>query len=92
MSAAAPFSGVFTCSANCKGCGNLSVIWYRHNNSLPTTAYSTLVTSTNETTSTLTIPNVSGKDVGKYYCLVWAGLKATQSYAANLFLAGKQYF
>ena len=88
-SAAAPFSGVFTCSA--KGCSSLNVIWHRQNNSLPKAAYHTQVTSANKTTSTLTIPNISGKDVGKYYCVVWAGIKATQSYVANLFLAGEVY-
>ena len=31
--AAAPFSGVFTCSA--KGCGKVNIIWHRQSNSLP---------------------------------------------------------
>ena len=43
----------------------------------------------NRTTSTLTIPNVAIEDVGRYYCVVWARNKATQSRVANLFLAGK---
>ena len=84
-SAVAPFGTEFTCSA--EGC---DVIWYRHNNSLPKKAYSALVTSVNEITSTLTIPNVTSEDTGKYYCMVWANMAATRSRAANLFLTGKE--
>ena len=91
-SAAAPFSAMFTCSA--KGCGELEldVIWHRQNGPLPQKAYSTMTTSVNETTSTLTIPNVAIEDIGTYYCVVWASNIATQSRMANLHLAGKACF
>ena len=88
-SAAAPFSAVLTCSA--KGCGKLNVFWHRYTKPLPQKAYSTIATSINGTTSTLTIPNVATEDVGTYYCIVWARNKATLSRGANLFLAGKVY-
>ena len=86
-SATAPFSGVFTCSA--KGHGKLNVIWHRHNKSLPQSAHSTPTASVNEITSTLTIPNVTDKDVGTYYCVVWTSNKATRSRIASLSLARK---
>ena len=41
-----------------------------------------------ETTSILTIPNVTSEDVGTYYCEAWANRMATLSLNANLFLAG----
>ena len=88
-SAAAPFSAVFTCSA--KGCGELNIIWHRHNKPLPQRAYSTTAASVNGTTSTLTISNVVNDDVGTYYCVVWASNKAVQSRVASLFIAGKVY-
>jgi len=69
ISAAAPFSGVFTCSA--KGYGNLTITWHRSNGDLPSKAYSNETITTDITISILTIPNVSSKDVGKYYC--WVG-------------------
>ena len=50
-----------------------------------------VVPSVNETTSILTIPNVTSEDVGTYYCLAWANRIAIQSLNANLFLAGKLY-
>ena len=84
-STVAPFGAEFTCSA--EGC---DVIWHRYNNSLPKKAYSALVTSVNEITSTLTIPNVTSEDAGKYYCMVWANMTATRSRVANLFLTGKE--
>ena len=80
---------MLTCSA--KGCGKLNVIWHRHAKPLPQKAYSTITTSANGTISTLTIPNVSIKDTGRYYCVVWARKKATQSGEAHLFLSGKAY-
>ena len=43
----------------------------------------------NETTSILTIPNVTSEDVGTYYCLAWAINMAVKSQSANLFLAGE---
>ena len=84
--AAAPFSGVFTCSA--KGCSHLKIIWHRQNDPLPEKAYSTSVRSTNQVTNTLNIPNVTIEDTGNYYCVVWAKVTATRSKVANLFLAG----
>ena len=87
--AAAPFSGVLTCSA--KGCGKVNIIWHRQSNSLPKKAHSTSVTSANQVTNTLIIPNVNNKDIGKYYCVVWAKVTATRSKVANMFLAGKAY-
>ena len=87
-SAATPFGAEFTCSA--KGCGHLNIMWHRHGNSLPMKAYSTLVTSGNEITSTLSIPIVTIEDAGKYYCMVWANMTATQSKTATLFLSGTQ--
>ena len=85
-SAAAPFSGIFYCSA--RGYGYRNIIWYRDNNTIPKKAYSTLAPSVNETTSTLTIPNVTIEDVGIYYCVVQANGLEAQSQSAELFLAG----
>ena len=76
-SAAAPFSGVFTCSVT--GCGHLNITWYRRGGSLPTKSESTEVSSPTVTTSTLVIPNVTSDDVGRYYCLVWANSTASRS-------------
>ena len=50
-----------------------------------------VIPSMNETTSILTIPNVTSKDVGTYYCEAWANRMAAISHSANLFLAGKLY-
>ena len=87
-SAAAPFSAVFKFSI--QAYGYLTITWYKSNkNSIPSKAYLTLVPSVNETTSILTIPNVTSEDVGTYYCVVWASNMAVRSYSANLFLAGK---
>ena len=86
-SAAAPFSAVFSCSV--QAYGYLTVTWYKNNrNPVPKKANHTLIPSVNVTTSILTIPNVTIEDVGTYYCVVWANLKAAQSLAANLILAG----
>jgi len=87
-SAAAPFSSEFTCSAG--GYGYRNIVWYRRSNTLPKKAYSTLIPSVNETTSILTIPNVTIEDVGVYYCRVWVNRAAIQSRSANLFLSGKR--
>ena len=48
-----------------------------------------VILSVNETTSILTIPNVSSEDVGTYYFVAWANNIAVRSHSANLFLAGK---
>ena len=50
-----------------------------------------MAVSMSETTSTLTIPNVSSEDIGTYYCVVWVSNKATQSRMANLHLGGKAH-
>ena len=86
-SAAAPFHADFSCSVQTYG--YLVITWHRHNNLLPNKAFDTLIPSVNETTSVLTIPNVTSEDVGTYYCVVWANRRAVQSQSANLFLAGK---
>ena len=86
-SAAAPFSGVFTCTV--QGYGYRNIMWHRTNHHLPKKAYYTISPSVNETTSTLTIPNVTSKDVGTYHCVVWVNNNAAKSKSANLILAGK---
>ena len=50
-----------------------------------------VISSVNETTSILTIPNVTSEDVGTYYCEAWANRMAVISLSANLFLAGELY-
>ena len=85
--AAAPFSALFNCSIQVYG--YLTITWYRNNEDpVPSKAYSTVISSVNETTSILTIPNVTSEDVGTYYCEAWANRKATLSLTANLFFTG----
>ena len=48
-----------------------------------------LMPSVNVTTSILTIPNVTSKDVGTYYCVAEVGRVAVKSLSANLTHAGK---
>ena len=87
-SAAAPFSALFKFSIQVYG--YLTITWHKNNeNSIPKKAYPTLIPSVNETTSILTIPNVTNKDNDTYYCVVWANNMAVRSQSANLFLAGK---
>ena len=87
-SAAAPFSGVFTCSARGYG-APLVVEWKRENSDLPSSSNSsTQVLSSGITTSTLVIPNVTNNDVGSYYCMVWNKKKGAQSSSANLSFSG----
>ena len=89
-SAAAPFSALFNCSV--RAYGYLTITWYRRNRKpVPKKAYSTLLPSANETTSILTIPNVTSEDVDVYCCLMWAGRIAVKSLDANLSLAGTIY-
>ena len=85
-SAAAPFSGVFTCSVT--GCGHLEITWHRREGSLPNKSESTEVSSPTVTTSTLVIPNVTNDDVGRYYCLIWAESTASLSNDAILYFSG----
>jgi len=87
-SAATPFSGVFTCSAG--GYGYLMIKWKRQNNTLPEKINATQISSSEVTTSTLVIPNVTNHDVGNYYCLVQAGEKTNKSERAKLTFAGEQ--
>ena len=65
------------------------ITWDRYNNHLPNKAYDILIPSVTETTSVLTIPNVTSEDVGAYYCATSVDDKVLLSMAANLFLAGK---
>ena len=85
-SAAAPFSGVFTCSAY--GYGYQRIIWHKASGILPYKHEIKEVSSSRIITSTLTIPNVTEEDVGKYYCQVWTSNLGTQSDPANLFYSG----
>ena len=48
-----------------------------------------VIPSMNETTSILTIPNVTSEDVDTYYCEASSYRIAVKSLNANLFLAGK---
>jgi len=67
-SAAAPFSGVFTCSVF--GYGYQNITWHKTPGILPHKHKTKEITSHEVITSTLIIPNVTEKDVGKYYCQV----------------------
>ena len=90
--AAAPFSGVFTCSAS--GYGKFSVVWFREDlvllntKPLPSMANISQKSSLKVITSTIVIPNVTIDDVGSYYCIVWGENKASKSNAGNLLLSG----
>ena len=87
-SAAAPFGALFNCSV--QAYGYLTITWYRNNrNPVPMKAYSTLMLSVNVTTSVLTIPNITSKDIGTYCCVAQVGRATEKSLSANLFLAGK---
>ena len=67
-SAAAPFSGVFTCSVF--GYGYQNITWHKTPGTFPHKCKTKEITSHGVITSTLIIPNVTEKDVGKYYCQV----------------------
>ena len=90
--AAAPFGGIFTCSAS--GYGTLSVVWFKKDlamlefKPLPSKAIISLDTSLKVTTNTLVIPNVTANDIGSYYCVVWGENKASRSNTAKLHLSG----
>ena len=85
-SAAAPYSAELTCSIN--GYGYQNITWHRESARLPYNHQINEVLSSRLITSTLTIPNVTEQDVGKYYCQVWANNMRTQSDRANLYYAG----
>ena len=90
--AAAPFSGVFTCSAG--GYGHLNISWYREDAShqlIPDKCTVNQTSSPQITTSTLTIPHVTEDDGGKYYCVVWANKQATRSRHAILYISSMSY-
>ena len=85
-SAAAPFSGVFTCSAG--GYGHLNISWYREDvphQLIPDKCTVNQTSSPQIATSTLTIPHVTEDDAGKYHCVVWANKQATRSRHATLY-------
>ena len=87
-SAAAPFGALFNCSF--QAIGYLTITWYRNNRTaVPAKAYSTLMPSVNVTTSILTIPNVTSKDIGTYFCVAQVDRITVKSLSANLFLSGK---
>ena len=84
--AAAPFSGVFTCSAG--GYCQLNISWYREDvphQIIPDKCTVNQTSSPQITTSTLTIPRVIDDDADKYYCVVWANKQATRSRCATLY-------
>ena len=85
-SAAAPFSGVFTCSVI--GYGYQNITWYKKSGTLPPNYQTNKMTSSGVITSTLIIPNVTKEDVGKYYCQVWANNIKVRSKKANLYYSG----
>ena len=88
-SAAAPFSAVFTCSA--RGYGNVSIEWKRVNEDLPIKSNDTQINVAQFINSTLVIPSVTSRDVGRYYCVASSGKITTQSNIAILFFAGNDY-
>ena len=89
-SAAAPYSAVFTCSIY--GYGYQNITWHRKSAKLPYNHQINEVSSSRLITSTITIPNVTEQDVGKYYCQVWANDIRKQSEQANLYYAGIVFF
>ena len=84
--AAAPFSGVFTCSV--EGYGYQNITWYKRSGTLPYKYKTNTMRSQGVATSTLIIPNVTEQDVGKYYCQVWANDIGVKSKPATLYLSG----
>ena len=85
-SAAAPFSGVFTCSV--EGYGFQNITWYKQSGVMPHKHVTNHMTSRGITTSILIIPNVTEEDVGKYYCQVWANNIGVKSEASVLQYSG----
>ena len=85
-SAAAPFSGVFTCSVS--GYGYQMITWRKQPSILPHKHRTTEMISHGIVTSTLIIPNVTEEDVGKYHCQVWANNYGIKSDKAVLHYAG----
>ena len=85
-SAAAPFSGVFTCSVG--GYGYQMITWHKQPGTLPHKHIINEMTSHGIVTSTLIIPNVTEEDVGNYHCQVWANNIGVRSGKAVLHYAG----
>ena len=84
--AAAPFSGVFTCSV--EGYGYQNITWYKQSGTLPHKHKISETTKQGVVTSTLIIPNVTEEDVGEYNCNVWANGMQVKSEKANLYYSG----
>ena len=85
-SAAAPFSGVFTCSVISNG--HQIITWHKQPGTLPHKHRTAERTSHGIVTSTLNIPNVTEEDVGKYHCQVWANDIGVKSDDGFLHFAG----
>ena len=84
--AAAPFSGVFTCSVI--GYGYQNITWHRQGGKLPHKYKANEVGTNGIVTSTLIIPNVTEEDIGNYYCLVWANNIGLRSNEGHLHYSG----
>ena len=85
-SAAAPFSGVFTCSVISNS--HQIITWHKQPGILPHKRRTTETASHGIVTSTLIIPNVTEEDVGKYHCQVWANDIGVKSDEGFLHFAG----
>ena len=86
--AAAPFGAEFNFSIQVYG--YLIIKWHRNNNKpVPKKSYQTITSSVNQTTITLTIPNVTSEDNGIYFCEVWANRMAVRSRHASLSCTSK---
>ena len=95
--AAAPFSGVFKCSA--KGYGYISISWYKANTwydikSLPDKDKVSTVHSSEATVSTLEIPNLIKEDAGGYICVVHSKYNGNSRWSriATLYISGMLTF
>ena len=71
-----------------RGFGHLNITWHKESGTLPHKYESSETSSHGVTTSTLTIPNVTEGDIGKYYCLAWANFKGIRSRSATLHYSG----
>lgn len=90
--AAAPFTGVFTCSV--KGYGKMNIRWYKGDNdfsaqTLPKKCRVSIDNSTEITISTLEIPNPTSEDAGIYTCYVdWTSTNKAFKERATLYISG----
>ena len=90
-SAAAPFSGVFTCSVS--GYGYQNITWHKQSGMLPYKHITNHMSSSEGvTSSTLIIPNVTEEDLGKYYCQVWANNIGVNSEVSSLYYSGNYVY